>query len=210
MEKVILTIEYDRIVESTTITLSPENCSQYGYTSTTIVEDETEYIVYYKTDDPYKEIAKYNVDDNGNAITEALWTLTKHYSYDSPACSKYDINFADVDKEGSGRNSTTGEMFRERIGKYLQLEVSWDLIPNTKQYNDWYKILTYLPSNFTLKYLSPEGTIKEGQFYRGDISTSLYLFYQNQQIWQGLTTTFVQWDVTEYNEKAEPNLEYYV
>lgn len=199
----ILTIEYDRMIESTTIVLTPDNCTQYGYTSMIITIDDKDYTVYYKSDDTYKEIAQYTIED-GEAITEVLWERTEHYTHIAPPCSDYKISFADVDKEGSGRNSETGEMFRERIGKYLQLEVAWALIPNSKKYNNWYKVLTYLPSKIKLKYLSPEGKIKEGNFYRGEISTDLYLFVKNHQIWQGLSTTFIQWDVTEYNETTEP------
>ena len=56
------------------------------------------------------------------------------YTHIAPPCSNYQINYADVDKEGSGRNSLTGEMFRERIGSYRSIDLTWDLIPNTKEY----------------------------------------------------------------------------
>lgn len=129
------------------------------------------------------------------------------YTHIAPPCSNYQINYADVDKEGSGRNSLTGEMFRERIGSYRSIDLTWDLIPNTKEYNNWYKILTHLPPSFYAKSLMPNGDIEEHLYYRTDISTTLYLFVQNRQIWQGLSTTFVQFNVEEYDDNVEPTLE---
>ena len=87
------------------------------------------------------------------------------------------------------------------------LSVSWDLIPNTKEYNNWYRILTHLPPFVYLKLLMPTGEIVEKQMYRGDVNTKLHLFISNNQIWQGLSTTFTQWNVDEYDDTLEPTLE---
>ena len=132
---------------------------------------------------------------------------TIRYTHIAPPCSKYRISYADVDKEGSGRNSLTGEMFRERIGNYCMIELAWNLIPNTKEYNNWYRILTHLPPSFYCKCLMPSGNIEERKFYRTDVSTDLYVFVENAQIWQGLSTTFVQFNVDEYDDTIEPTLE---
>ena len=86
------------------------------------------------------------------------------------------------------------------------LEVAWDLIPNSVEFNNWYKVLTHLPPYFYIKSLSPNGNIEEKKVYRGDISTDLYLFIKDRQIWQGLSTTFTQWDIDKYSDNEEPIL----
>lgn len=129
------------------------------------------------------------------------------YNHIAPDCNEYKVSFADVDKEGSGRNSLTGEMFRERIGSYTMYEVNWNLIPDTKQYRNWYKILTHLPPQINAKLKMPSGEIVTKRVYRGDVSTSLYLWTDGIEIWQGLTTTFTQWDLDKYDDNFEPELE---
>ena len=98
-------------------------------------------------------------------------------------------------------------MFRERIGYYTMLTISWDLIPNTIEYHNWYKVLTSLPSMVYLKLLMPNGEVQEKAYYRGDINTNLYLFIKNRQMWQGLSTTFTEWYVNEYDDSIEPTLQ---
>ena len=142
-----------------------------------------------------------------NILTISYERNKKRYTHIAPPCSKYQMSFADVDKEGSGRNSLTGEMFRERIGSYTMLNISWDLIPNSIEYNNWYKVLTHLPPKVTLELLLPNGSIETKDYYRGDISTDLYLFVKDAQIWQGLSTTFTQWNVDKYDDNIEPELE---
>ena len=95
-------------------------------------------------------------------------------------------------------------MFRERIGKYCSIDLTWDLIPNSDEYNKWYKILTHLPPKFKARLLMPGGEIEEKEFYRTDISTELYLWTDGKQIWRGLSTSFVQWNVDEYDDTYEP------
>lgn len=134
---------------------------------------------------------------NGNEVT---------YTHVAPPCSSFRISFADVDKDGSGRNELTGEMFRERVGSYCQIEIAWDLIPNTTEYNNWYRILTHLPPKFTAVVEMPSGEQETKEFYRTDISTELYLFVANKKIWQGLSTTFVQTILDEFDDNVEPTL----
>lgn len=148
---------------------------------------------------------------NGNLL-EIFYNRTVNgtsveFRHVSPPCSNFKVNFADVDKEGSGRNELTGEMFRERIGSYCMLDLTWDLIPNTTEYNNWYKILTHLPPKFNAIVEMPSGEKETKQFYRTDISTELYLFISNKKIWQGLATTFVQFNLDEFDDNAEPELE---
>lgn len=143
---------------------------------------------------------------NGNLLEIYYTRGSKTYTHVAPPCSQYKISYADIDKEGSGRNSLTGQMVRERIGSYMKLDLAWDLIPNTKEYNNWYEILTHLPPSFFCKLLLPNGEIQEKEFYRGDISTTLYLFTKDRQIWNGLSTTFTQMNLDEYDDSKEPVL----
>lgn len=137
-------------------------------------------------------------------------TILKIYPFDengfaktviAPACTKYQVSYADVDKEGSGRNPLTGEMYRERIGSYIKLDLTWDLIPGTAEYQNWYKTLTSLPKSFEAEYLDPSSNeLVKKKFYRTDIQTELYLFVdENCNIWRGLSTSFVQNDVSSFS-----------
>ena len=199
----LLEISYERIISSEEITLTIDNCSLYGYVSKTEEIDGVTYTVFYKEDDPNQDVIGYEIV-NGVAVTKILNNVYKEYTHIAPSCSNFKINFADVDKEGSGRNSLTGEMFRERIGKYCSIDLTWDLIPNSNEYNKWYKILTHLPPKFKARLLMPSGEIEEKEFYRTDISTELYLWTDGKQIWRGLSTSFVQWNVDEYDDTYEP------
>lgn len=206
----LLEISYKRITNIGTIELTPTNCEGYGYHSTTakITVDgvEKEYTVYYKWGNKPEEYVYPNEFKDGIAITYHEKYTEELFKHIAPACSGFKIGFADVDKEGSGRNSLTGEMFRERIGSYMKVDLTWDLIPNTIEYNNWYKVLTKLPPTFNCKMLMPSGNIETKEFYRGDISTTLHLFVSNRQIWTGLSTTLTQTKLDEYNDMEEPEL----
>lgn len=200
----LLEIYYDRVVSVETIILTPTNCQGYGYSHTTRTINGTLYNLYYKTGDTSDNYIK---GENGLPINVIEKENVERFTHIAPPPSKYEISYADVDKEGSGRNSLTGEMFRERIGYYTMLTISWDLIPNSIEYHNWYKVLTSLPSMVYLKLLMPNGDIEEKAYYRGDISTNLYLFVAERQMWQGLSTTFTEWYVNKYNESVEPSLD---
>ena len=205
----LLEIYYDRIASSEEVILTEENCEYYGYNSTTAKIEvdgvEKEYTVFYKQGNSESEYEIPTIKD-GVATTTIIYNTYQRYTHIAPACSKFKVDFADVDKEGSGRNSLTGQMFRERIGSYMKVELAWDLIPNTTEYNNWYRILTKLPPSFFCRLLLPNGEIQEKEFYRGDISTTLYLFTSERQIWNGLSTTITQMNLDEYDDTKEPIL----
>lgn len=202
----LIKLYYDRTSSTTETTLTPENCEELGYVQTTTTVDGTEYTVYYDVNDETKTPLLYEIVD-GVAVTKVLVHNKTRYQHVAPPCSKFAISFADVDKSGSGRNETTGEMARERLGSYTKFEIAWDLIPNSKEYNNWYKILTHLPPYFYAQMLMPTGVITEKKLYRGDVSTELYLFTDGEQIWKGLSTSFIEWNVNTYNDDYEPELE---
>ena len=206
VEENILEISYERVIDSKQVTLTIENCNQYGYVATEQEIGGKIYTVFYKEGNTEKDYEIPEIKDDV-AITIITYEIKKTYTHIAPPCSKYQPSYADVDKEGSGRNELTGEMFRERVGHYDLLTVAWDLIPNSIEYNNWYKILTHLPPKVRLKRLTPSGNIEEGEFYRGDISTELYVFTKNYKIWKGLSTTFTQWNIEKYDDSIEPTLE---
>ena len=199
----LLEIYYDRVVSVEDVELTTNNCGDYDYSYSTKEIDGTTYTIFYKTGDSADNYIK---GEDGLPTNVIEKETTERYTHIAPPPSKYEFSFADVDKEGSGRNSLTGEMFRERIGYYTMLTISWDLIPNTKEYHNWYRILTSLPDKVYLKLLTPNGDVEEKAYYRGDISTSLYLFISEKTIWQGLSTTFTEWYVNEYDNSKEPTL----
>lgn len=207
-DKTLMTITYERIATSEEVTLTIDNCANYGYSYKTITDEGTQQqiIAFYKSDDKDQTIESYDEIVNGVAKTIIIYNTYQKYTHIAPPCSTYKISYADVDKEGSGRNSLTGEMFRERIGSYCMIDLTWDLIPNTIEYNNWYKVLTHLPPSFYVEFLSPNGEHITKEFYRSDISTSLYLFVKDKQIWQGLSTSFTQWSLDEYDDTYEPTL----
>lgn len=204
MEGNLLEIYYQRVdKEYNDILLTVGNCADYGYVAIEKEINGVNRTVFYKnTETPDDYITP---DEEGNTYIDYV-TYTEPYKHVAPACSSFKISFADVDKEGSGRNSLTGEMYRERIGKYIKIDLTWDLIPNTIEYNNWYKVLTSLPPFFNAKFLSPNGEIEDKKFYRTDVTTDLYLFISNRQMWKGLATSFVQANVDVYEDKLEPDL----
>ena len=188
----LLKISYERIVGTQEIELNDSNYQEYGY-----AKDDSGY---YKYDSEQEE----NVYFTTHEID-----ILKTYTHILPNPSKFDDTYADVDKEGSGRNESNGEMQRERMGHYCSIDVQWNIIPNSNERINLIRILRKLPPKFRLEYhdsdsVSNVTTIKE--FYRADISESLYLFVEDSQLWQGISTTFIQFNVEEYNDQEEPEL----
>ena len=188
----LLKISYERIVGTQEIELNDSNYQEYGY-----AKDDSGY---YKYDSEQEE----NVYFTTHEID-----ILKTYTHILPNPSKFDDTYADVDKEGSGRNESNGEMQRERMSHYCSIDVQWNIIPNSNERINLIRILRKLPPKFRLEYhdsdsVSNVTTIKE--FYRADISESLYLFVEDSQLWQGISTTFIQFDVEEYNDQEEPVL----
>lgn len=187
-----LKISYDRIIGTETITINDSNYSQYGY-----LKDDNGYYIYDVELDEKVYFTEHDID------------ITQAYEHILPPPSKFSPIYSDVDKEGSGRNESDGLMVRERIGHYQSFDVSWDIVPNTKEGINLARILKNLPPKFTLHYHDIEDeqdTIRQNEFYRGDINYNLYLFIENHQVWNGISTSFIQYNVTPYDDSKEPNL----
>ncbi len=187
----LLKLSYNRIISTEEVTLTDDNYEKYGY-----LKDDNGY---------------YKLDENGEKehYTTIEVDVYQKYEHILPNPSTYDMTYSDVDKEGSGRKSSNGLMVRERIGHYCSLDVKWNVIPNTQERINLLRILRNLPPQFTLEYHDSDNdvnttTVKE--FYRADISESLYLFTQDRQIWQGLSTNFIQFNVDSYDDSVEPTL----
>lgn len=188
----LLKITYERIIDSETITLNDENYQQYGYQ-----KDEKGYYIY---DQELEE----NV-----YFTEHDYDIKQSYTHILPPPSKFTPTYADVDKPGSGRSESDGTMIRERVGHYQSISVAWSIVPHSKEGINLVRILKNLPETFTMEYHDIENEFNETsvhEFYRGDISYDLYLFLKDRQVWKGISTTFIQSDVTPYDDSNEPVL----
>ena len=188
----LLKISYERIVGTQEIELNDSTSQEYGY-----AKDDNGYYQYDSEQEENVYFTTHEID------------ILKTYTHILPNPSKFDDTYADVDKEGSGRNESNGEMQRERMGHYCSIDVQWNIIPNSNERINLIRILRNLPPKFRLEYhdsdnVSNVTTIKE--FYRADISESLYLFVEDSQLWQGISTTFIQFNVEEYNDQEEPVL----
>lgn len=207
----VLKIIYDRVIREEEIILTPQNCANYGFSYKVIVDVRygtgLNVTVYYPINGSSENYLEYEQTEAGYFVTTYINKIKETYTHIAPPCSSFSISFADVDKEGSGRNSNTGLMERERIGYYRSIDVTYDIIPNSKEYNNWYRVLTHLPPDFNIEVLTPSGNIETIRCYRADVSTNLYLFTKDYQIWRGLKTSFIQFDVTPYDDKIEPILE---
>lgn len=187
-----LKVSYERIVGTQTIALNLGNYKEYGYS-----QDVDGF---------------YLLDEDGETkvyFTEHEINITQSYSHILPPPSKFTPTYSDVDKEGSGRSESDGQMIRERIGHYKAFDVSWNIVPNSKEGINLARILKNLPQKFTLKYHDIENEIEqlsENEFYRGDINYDLYLFLKDRQVWRGISTSFIQFDVTPYDDSVEPQL----
>lgn len=198
---VLLEVYYERIVETKEITLNDDNYSQYGFQR----EQDEEGNVSYFTYDTDGETKIYS--------TIAEVNITKKFSHQLPTPSSFSVTYADVDKEGSGRDESSGEVIRDRLGHYQSIDVTWDIVKGSTSGRNFMKVLKNLPPFFTLKYYEIENIYNEGvqeyseiECYHGDIQYGMYLFLKDNQIWQGIKTTFIQSDVTPYNDQAEPIL----
>ena len=188
----LLKISYERIVGTQEIELNDSTSQEYGY-----AKDDNGYYQYDSEQEENVYFTTHEID------------ILKTYTHILPNPSKFDDTYADVDKEGSGRNESNGEMQRERIGHYCSIDVQWNIIQNSNERINIIRILRKLSQKFRLEYQDSDNvsnvtTIKE--FYRADISESLYLFVEDSQLWQGISTTFIQFNVEEYNDQEEPVL----
>lgn len=187
----LLKVSYDRIVGKNRIELTDSNYENYNF-----LKDDKGY---------------YQKDENGDKVytTYTEENITQSFSHILPNPSSFSTTYSDVDKEGSGRNETTGQMERERIGHYCSLDVTWDIIPNSKERINLVKILRNLPIEFKLTYKDSDIEASSSvtkTFYRADISEDLYMFLEDNQIWKGLSTSFIQFDVESYDDGKEPEL----
>lgn len=188
----LLKISYDRVVDIIEVLLTDENYESYGF-----LKDDTGY---YKYDSEAEE----NV-----YFTHGEEEVKDHFSHILPNPSKFTPIYSDVDKEGSGRNESDGLMVRERLGHYCSIDIQWDVLPNSVERINLVRILRNLPPRFNLEYHDSDNEfyfVTNKEFYRADINEDLYMFTEDKQIWTGLSTTFIQFNVDKYDDSIEPQL----
>lgn len=200
-----LKITYDRIVSTEIVTLDDDNYEELGY----LKDDD----YYYYLDEDDNEIivttAVYYYLINSDTEEEEIIIQTEKNEYESyehklPPPSSFNLQIADVDATGSGRNSSTGQMVRERIGQYVNIDIKWDLIPHSQTRINLVRLLKHLPEYFNLRFRENSGSYGEYEFYRADISDTLYMFIEDNEIWQGLSTSFVQSTLIDIDDSIEP------
>jgi hypothetical protein len=189
----LFVLSYERVVDTQEVAIDDSNYEQYGY-----LKDENGYYII----DPFSNLKEY--------YKEHSIDIKQKYTHTLPNPTSFSKTYSDVDRSGSGRNESDGQMYRERVGHYCSLNVTWDIVPNSVQRRNLIKILRNLPPSFYLTYKdssnSASGTTTE-EFYRADINEQLYLFLQDRQIWRGLSTSFIQFNVEAYDDSQEPELE---
>ena len=131
----------------------------------------------------------------------------KIYTHLLPNPVNCDIDYEKVAKEGSGRSGNSGTMSLEYLGLATIIKMSWDLMPEEKQYRNLIKILESLPDFFTFIYPSPDGDLtKEIECYNNKWSISIFKIKNNNAYFRGLVTTFTSKDLQEITD-LEPILE---
>lgn len=189
----LLKVKYSRVIGTTTVTLNDSNYQELGFKKG---GDSSSGYYYYLIDESTGQEVKY---------TETEVEEKKYYEYILPNPSSLTPTYSDVDKEGSGRNENDGLMVRERIGHYQSLDVTWNIVPNSQERIDLVKILKSLPPSFTLVYYDNDSKDeKEMLCYHGDIKDDLYIFLKDNQIWKSLTVSFIQFDITPYDDSTDP------
>ncbi len=221
-----LKLTYERIVNTEIVTLDDDNYEELGFLRNEVTIDDDNYATlgYEKGDNAGVTYYYYlDEEDNEIVVTEAIYyylinsdteeeeiiTQTEVNEYESyehtlPPPSKFDLSIADVDAAGSGRSTSTGQMVRERIGQYVNIDIECNLIPNAQTRINLVRLLKQVPEFFYLKFRENSGSYGEYEFYRADITDGLYMFIENNEMWQGLSTSFVQSTLIEIDDSVEP------
>lgn len=188
----LLKVTYSRVTETIVVPLTDDNFRSFGYK-----KDENGYY-------------KFDVALNQNVYaTEEYYYGTTEFSHILPNPSGFAITYSDVDKSGSGRDET-GTVVRDRMGHYMSIDVTWDIVENSIERRNLVRILRNIPPKFKLTFHDSDNKpdeVKMIDCYHGDIKENLYLFLQNNQIWKGLSTTFIQSNIIPYDDSIEPTLE---
>ena len=198
----LLVISYERVIDTQEVQLNDDNYEQYGYLKEAnghVIGEKTYY--YYLINNETNEREYYEKHEV---------EFKKSFTHKLPNPTSFSKTYSDVDRSGSGRNESDGQMYRERVGHYCSLNVTWDIVPNSVERRNLVKILRNLPPSFKLTYKDSSNSVTETtteEFYRADINEQLYLFLQDRQIWKGLSTSFIQFNVEPYEDEKEPELE---
>jgi len=120
-----------------------------------------------------------------------VWTDSNPTKVTIPTMASYQWSYSDVDKN-SGRNDY-GYMMRNRIASKIKLQLSWNAFQNPSEHERLVTILKGLPPFFYCEFVDGDGTTREMECYRGDISTSMYKYDPtNGTIWKETKVNFIQ------------------
>lgn len=94
----------------------------------------------------------------------------------TPAAFEYSTE----DRDTEGFETTDGTVHRHRVGKRGKLTCSWDIVPDTQEYYDFFRLLDNLPEFFPVSFPYPDGTRKTLQMYRGNPLSASMRSYWNE------------------------------
>ena len=130
---------------------------------------------------------------------------SNNYEHELPAPIEISFEEEKIAKSGTGRSANNGSMTLEYLGIATKINIKWDLLPTSKDFNNLYKILTYLPDFFYFVYTNAEGELEELECYNNKWSYSVFRALNDGMYYRGLTTSFTSKDLKEISE-SEPTL----
>lgn len=152
-------------------------------------------------------IIEYDRPIESTTSSESEEVQTQHYKHVIPSPTSFEYTLQDIDSDGSGRNTTSGEMQRQRIGQAKSYDIEWSIIKDSKEQINLYRILQHLPMFFDFTHPDGNGEIITETCYRGDLDIELYEYIdQNQQRWLNMTTSFILKNLVQINDSEEPIL----
>lgn len=108
------------------------------------------------------------------------------------------FNFSVEDLDDTTLRTANGLLYRQRVAKKIKLSVSWNVIPESKEFFELVYLLDNLPEFFTMIFPHPNGNNQYSMTaYRGNpLSMSMRCFYQNStglvSLWKELKVNFIE------------------
>lgn len=119
-----------------------------------------------------------------------------------PTPATFTFNVEDIDSEAF--RTQDGVTHRKRIGKVIKLNCKWDIIPETQEYYDFFKIIDNLPPFFEVQFPHPNGNnAYKTTMYRGNPLTASMRSYWDEKNgkvskWKDTSVNFIERGATAY------------
>ena len=119
-----------------------------------------------------------------------------------PTPATFTFNVEDIDSEAF--RTQDGVTHRKRIGKVIKLNCKWDIIPETQEYYDFFKIIDNLPPFFEVQFPHPNGNnAYKTTMYRGNPLTASMRSYWDEKNgkvskWKDTYVNFIERGATAY------------